>query len=287
MNYRDRVGNSFHEDSFQDKFLKKVYRSTCGRMLMRPLVVPAVSELGGKLLNTHLSSYFVPGFIRRNHIHMEDYETCAYNSYNDFFTRKIRPEARPVEMTSEALISPSDGKVSVYPVSSQGIITIKHSDYSVASLLRDKALAKDYEGGICFVIRLTVDNYHHYCYVDSGKKTCNRVIPGLYHTVNPVAFEHIKVFKENTRAYCGIHSPNFGNIIQMEVGAMMVGKIVNLHEEKMVTRGEEKGYFEFGGSTIVLLVKKDRVKVCEDIAKNMADGYETLVKMGEVIGWKA
>ena len=67
----------------------------------------------------------------------------------------------------------------------------------------------------------------------------------------------------------------------------MVGKIVNLHEEKMVTRGEEKGYFEFGGSTIVLLVKKDRVKVCEDIAKNMADGYETLVKMGEVIGWKA
>lgn len=287
MNYRDREGNSFHEDSFQDTFLKKVYQSTCGRMLMRPLVVPAISKIGGRVLDTQLSSCFVPGFIRRNHIDMSDYEPCVYTSYNDFFTRRIRPEARPIEMKPEALISPSDGKVSVYPVSSQGIITIKHTDYSVASLLRDSTLAKAYEGGICFVIRLTVDNYHHYCYVDSGEKTVNRVIPGLFHTVNPVAFEHVAVFKENTRAYCGIHSPNFGNMIQMEVGAMMVGKIVNLHEAKTVMRGEEKGYFEFGGSTIVLLVKKDRVKVCDDIAKNMSEGYETLVKMGEVIGWKA
>ena len=136
------------------------------------------------------------------------------------------------------------------------------------------------------IFRLTVDDYHRYCYVDNGTKEDNIFIPGVLHTVNPIANDHYPIYKENSREYTILHSEVFGDIVVMEVGALLVGKIVNHHGKARVTRGQEKGYFQFGGSTVVMLLKADTVQVDEDIIENSRKGYETIVKMGEKIGRK-
>ena len=109
---------------------------------------------------------------------------------------------------------------------------------------------------------------------------------GVLSTVNPVVNEYVPVYKENSRNYCLIRTEEFGDIIQMEVGALLVGRITNAHPygRRTVLRGEEKGYFEFGGSTIVLLLEKDKVEVCKDLIENTREGFETMLKQGEIIG---
>ena len=106
----------------------------------------------------------------------------------------------------------------------------------------------------------------------------------MLHTVNPAACETLPVYKENTREYTLIRSSRFGDVLQMEVGALMVGRILNYHGIRNVEKGQEKGRFEFGGSTIILALEKSRVQLDHRLLENTENGYETLVKMGESIG---
>ena len=161
---------------------------------------------------------------------------------------------------------------------------VKNTSYTLRSLLRNRNLADHYEDGTLLVFRLSVDDYHRYCYIDSGMKSKNFRIKGVFHTVNPIAHETVPVFKENTREYTILSSRNFGRLLVMEVGALLVGKIVNYHEKAYVMRGEEKGRFEFGGSTIIVCIEKGRVIIDNDIMENSMKGIETKVKMGEKIG---
>lgn len=290
MKYRDRSGNPAGRTSGQDYFLKLLYGTAAGRRFVRFLIRPSVSRLGGMVLNTSLSKVLIPLFVKKAGISMEEYEKSnfkAYDSYNDFFCRKIRRECRPVCDAPEALVSPCDGKVSVYPIDRECIFRIKNTAYTVESLLRSGRLAERYSGGYAYVFRLTVDDYHRYCYAVSGRKSRQRRIRGVFHTVNPAANGHYPIYKENTREYCLIKTYHFGTIVQMEVGALMVGTIRNdCLGEQVVNRGEEKGRFEFGGSTIVLLAEPGKVKPDQDLLLNSQEGWETVTKMGEKIGEK-
>ena len=131
---------------------------------------------------------------------------------------------------------------------------------------------------------MCVDHYHRYCYVDSGKKSRNIFIPGKLHTVRPIALRKVPVFTENSREYTLIRTAEFGTLVQMEVGAMLVGRIVNHEGKGRAVRGREKGYFQYGGSTIILLAEPDQIKLREDVLKNSSLGQETAIKMGEMIG---
>ena len=114
---------------------------------------------------------------------------------------------------------------------------------------------------MAIILRLTVSDYHRYCYSVSGKKSINRRIEGIYHTVNSIANDYVPIYKTNTREYTRIVSPIYGSVIQMEVGALCVGRIVNYEEKANVTSGTEKGKFEFGGSTVVVFVQNDKVEI--------------------------
>lgn len=288
MKYRDRNGNPAGEESGQDRCLQFLYGTAAGRRLVRFLIRPSVSRLGGVLLSTGLSKVIIPPFVKRTGIRLEEYEISdpdGYASYNEFFCRKIRRDQRPVCEEDRVLISPCDGKVSVYPINGERVFRIKNTAYTLESLLRSGRLAERYSGGYAYVFRLTVDDYHRYCYVESGIKSRQRRIPGVFHTVNPVANDHYAIYKENTREYCLIKTPRFGTLVQMEVGALMVGTIRNYCSGKQpVIRGEEKGRFEFGGSTVVLLVEPGKVRPDEDLLLNSRNGWETVVKMGEKVG---
>lgn len=267
----------------QEKGTEFLYRTVLGRLILKGLVCPKISRLAGRFLDSPLSVKLIPPFIRQNEIDMSEYEPCIYKSYNEFFTRKIRKEQRPIEKAKNCLISPCDGSALVLPLGENSVFQIKKSRYNIRRLLHSKKLAEHYKGGSAVILRLSVTDYHRYCYVDDGIITDYRTIPGILHTVQPIANEYYPVYHENTREYCILHSENFGDIVVMEVGALFVGRIVNDKDRGIVRRGEEKGRFEFGGSTIVLLLEQSAVQWQPQLLENSATGKETPVKMGEVI----
>ncbi len=280
----DRKGNVFCENSLQDRFLEKFYNHKAGRILLRPFLSPVVSNVGGKILDSYLSKILISPFIYSHSINREEYEQKNYRSYNDFFKRKMLPGVRRIEKEKDIFISPCDSRLSVYRINDKNIFSIKHTKYTVKSLLKNQKLAELYENGYIWIFRLCVEDYHRYIYVDNGKVSKNIRIPGIFHTVNPVANDHYPIYKENTREYSLLKTENFGIVLQMEVGALLVGKIENRTEKKKVFRGEEKGNFAFGGSTVILMTQRGRVRPDEDILNYSVRGIETKVKLGEHIG---
>ncbi len=268
-------------------FTEFLYQHRLGRCLLKVLIQPSVSQMVGRWMDSSFSKCLISPFIRHYHLRMDEYQKKNYSSFNEFFCRKIKPERRPVDESPESFISPCDGLLSIYPIRDGLVIPVKQSEYSIPSLLRNKKLAKSFEGGNCVVLRLCVDHYHRYCYVDSGMQEQTVKIPGVLHTVRPVALLQHPVFKENAREYTLIHTENFGDLLQMEVGAMLVGRIVNSENAGSLRRGAEKGYFQYGGSTIILLTQKSKVSFSEKLYRATERGIEIPVKMGMKIGRKA
>jgi len=284
MKRKTRDGVLIDQPDGQDRLLKALYGCAAGRMLLKPLTRPALSRAAGRFLSTKFSCFLIKPFIRANQIDMEQFEATEYASYNEFFSRKIRPSARKVDFEPAHLISPCDSKLTALPIDASTRFTLKHTEYSVASLLKNDELAQSYTGGYALIFRLTVDDYHRYCYFDDGAKEEQVRLPGALHTVNPIANDYFPIYKENAREYTILHTRSFGDAVMMEVGALMVGRIVNHHEKATVVRGQEKGYFQFGGSTVVVLLKAGAAVIDEDILLNSREGVETVVRMGEKIG---
>ena len=268
------------------KTLNFLYHNILGRLFLKILVRPTISKIAGWFMDTRLSTVVIKKFIEKNNIDLDEYEEKKYTSYNDFFTRKIKDECRKIDMNKKSLISPCDSKLTAYEINDDSIFSIKNSYYKVEDLVKDKKLAKKYKGGYCLIFRLCVDDYHRYCYIDNGRHAENTYIKGVLYTVRPIALDKYNIYKENAREYTILNTENFGNVIHIEVGATMVGRIKNHHENYEFSKGEEKGMFLFGGSTIVLLIEKDKVEIEKSILNNTEQGYETIVKLGEKIGTK-
>ncbi len=264
--------------------LRLLYNTIPGRFVLRIMTRRGISALCGRFLDSPVSKCLIPGFIRKNGICMDEYEECEYSCFNEFFYRQIKKDARPVSDEAGDLIAPCDGLLSAYHITGDTVIPVKQSMYTIPELLGGDPAADAYTDGICLVFRLCVDNYHRYCYLDDGTKGENIFIPGELHTVRPVALAALPVFVRNCREYTVMETANFGRVTQIEVGAMLVGKIVNHMGAGSFHRGEEKGRFEYGGSTIVLLLEKDRVKLPKRLFDNTRRGIETKVKMGRTIG---
>ena len=242
--------------------LSFLYTTSVGRGLLSILVSPAVSKLAGRAMNTRLSALAVPGFIRSHDMDTAEFEKTKFSSYNDFFTRRLKAVSRPFEADEESIISPCDARLTVYPIMKGSRFWIKNGQYTLKSLLRDEELAKRYEGGLLWQFRLSVDDYHRYIYPVSGTRSDERMIHGVFL----------------------IRTKKLGTVLMMEVGAMMVGRITN-HETDAgaVECGTEKGYFEFGGSTIILLTQKKTVAPRQDIVYHSIGGSEARIRQGEKV----
>ena len=265
--------------------LEFLYGTAAGRLLLRPLVSRPLSQAAGLFLDTRLSKGLIGPFVRQNGIDTEDYDLSDIRCFNDFFCRPLKRGRRSVDMDPAALVAPCDGYLTAVTARGDTVLPVKQSRYSLERLLADPALAADFRDGLCLVFRLCVDHYHRYAYFDSGRKGETVFLPGILHTVRPIALADGPVFTENCRAYTVIESDGFGKAVQMEVGAMLVGKIVNEHPwPRRVTRGEEKGHFAYGGSTIIVLLQKDAAALCPELLAASARGEEFPVRMGERIG---
>ena len=266
--------------------LRFLYETALGRLILKLLCTRRVSRLCGRFLDSGVSRPLIRPFVRRHGIDLGEYTSQEFQSFNDFFSRKIREDRRPVASAPSSLIAPCDGLLSVYRLSGDTVIPVKQSRYTVSSLLGGDSVSENYQNGICLVFRLCVDHYHRYCYIDSGVKGENIFLPGELHTVRPIALEKLPVFTRNCREYTVIKTENFGTVVQIEVGAMLVGKIKNHHGPGSVRRGEEKGMFLYGGSTVIVLLEEGRAHLPEELYQAMESRVETPVKMGQRIGGK-
>lgn len=268
--YESPIGKSFTELLIKKKLFSKLYGSYCDTSLSKKKISKFIKDFN---IDMNISSNTIENF----------------NNFNDFFIRSLKEEARPIDNNNNLLISPGDGRLFAYEnISTDKLIQVKGIHYSLSELIGDDEIAKEYDGGLCLVLRLCPTDYHRFHFVDSGIPLENHFIKGNYYSVNPVALERIpKLYCQNKREWSQFKSDNFGDILHIEVGATCVGTILQSYTvNKRVNKGEEKGYFKFGGSTTLLLLKKDTVKIDEDIINQTNLGYETMILMGESIGKK-
>lgn len=266
---------------YSPKGAEFLYNNKLGSIILFIANKRWLSSLVGFFMNTKLSKIFINSFIKNNNINMSLYEKSNYKCFNDFFTRKLNNVK--IDENKSSLISPADSKLLVYKINNDLEVSIKNQKYKIEELLRDKELSNYYKNGYLLIFRLCVTDYHRYCYIDSGTLIETKKINGLFHTVGPISFKKYRIFKENQREYSVLKTDNFGQVIQMEVGALMVGKIKNNNLKKFI-KGEEKGYFLFGGSTICIFLKD--VKINKEILAYSAKGIEVEVKIGSKLGEK-
>lgn len=273
-------------------YIKWCYESPVGKGLTELLVKKKLfSKVYGIYCDTKLSKKKVSGFIKNFDIDMSicKNDINDFRSFNDFFIRELNENARPIDKDKGTLISPGDGRLFVYNnISINDLVQIKDITYSLSELIQDNDIASEYEGGVCLVLRLCPTDYHRFHFVDYGTCEKTHFIPGNYYSVNPTALERVaKLYCQNKREWCVFHSENFGDIIHVEVGATCVGSIIQSYKANTpISKGDEKGYFKFGGSTTILFFKPNTIIVDEDILTQSSLGFETKVNMGETIGRK-
>lgn len=282
--YDRKLNKMIIEKQYKKGYLDFLYRTIPGRILLKYFFSSKLfSRLYSIYLDTKASVKKIEPFIKKYNIDMSDYKNKQYKSFNDFFTREIEQGKRPYSAENNSLISPADARLTAYRIDEELKINIKKSIYRICELVRDESIGCQYHNGTCLVFRLTVDDYHRYHYIDDGYMSGKKVINGILHTVSPISSERYNVYSENQREVSVLKGENLGEFIQIEVGAILVGKITN-HSVEKFGRGDERGYFSFGGSTIILLFREGAVQVDADILKLSEEGIETKVRMGEKIG---
>ncbi len=262
-----------------------LYGNAFGRFLLQCILKTHADRVAVAFLRSQMSKSYMKRYVRKNAIPLSEASLAEFGSYNEFFTRTRDDLTFDAEPTH--LISPCDSLLSVFPIDDNSVFSIKGSHYCLRDLLGDEALAAEFSGGDCLIFRLCPSDYHHYCYIDDAFQTENHFIPGELHSVQPIACETYPVYIRNRRSWTLLRTAHFGSVVQTEVGALIVGGIVNPLENVEVKKGSEKGYFDLAGSTIVLFFQKDRIRLLPEIMQKTANGREHRVTYGEHIGHTA
>jgi phosphatidylserine decarboxylase len=284
--YERESGQLKTEKVAGEKWLVWLYYNPVGEATLWVLAKrKLVSSIYGNMMDRPSSAKKIHPFIEDFDIDLSIAQKQKFNTFNDFFTRKLRDDARPVDTSSAIVVSPADGKILAYADISNSWFIIKGYRFDVYSFLDNPDLAQKYHDGALLIIRLAPMDYHRFHFPVSGNISPNKKIDGDYYSVNPLALrKKAEIFCLNKREYSILSNPVFGDVVMAEVGATMVGSIIQTFKGSIVNKGEEKGYFKFGGSTIVLLFEKSKIHIDENLLINTAKGYETTVKMGERIG---
>ena len=278
---------TYSEKIIASSYLKFLYGSLIGYPFLKLLTGNQfVSYLYGKLMTTKYSRHYISKFVKEYNINTEEIEKSLdkFSHFNDFFYRKLKPLSRKIDNSIDSIISPSDGKILVYDNAQE--ILIKNQLYTLDNLIQNKSIADKYKNCSIAIIRLAPTDYHRFHFPCDGYVSNSTLINGKYFSVSPIALKfNPNIFFQNKRTYNELSSKKFGNILIMEIGATMVGSIKHTYQpESFVNKGDEKGYFEFGGSTLVLLFDSRNIIFDKDILINSKNNYETQIFMGEKIG---
>ena len=288
--FYDRAAKQLREECvLGDKWLRLAYCSPLRGILRWPLFCCSIfSRLMGWYLDRKCSVKRIEPTIRELGIDIDEAIIPAggFQSFNDFFSRKLKDGVRPLPADTNALISPADCRLTVYPqLQGDSVIPVKGTPYTLHELLG--ADAEGLSDGALMVCRLCPADYHRYHTPDAGKVLSCRAVRGKYHSVNPLALEcGCRVFTENLRVVVMLESAHAGRCAFVPVGAFGVASIHNHLDTPGMhfARGDEAGFFTFGGSTVIMVFPKNTVRFDDDIVEYSAKGIETLVKANSAIG---
>jgi len=278
------TGEPFEEKVLGEKLIRWAYQDSRSGFLERILFRSAcVSKLMGKWYDSSFSKGKIDAVIEKLAIDEDEFALPkeSYRSFNQFFTRQLKPDARPFSTDPELIVSPADGRVHVFPtLDEETFAPVKGHPFNLRKMIPGHA--DRFTNGALAIVRLCPADYHRYHFPCAGDITEDRCIAGALHSVNPIALgSGFDVFGDNQRCYTLIDTEYAGTMCFMEIGAFGVGGIVNTRLAGHVEKMDEKGYFKFGGSTVVLLFEPGRIRFYEDLVANSDDGKETLVKVGQ------
>lgn len=285
--------------SYVKTALVLMYHSTLGRTLTStPAVRLALARLSaseGKEMDSTHSRRHVDTFVRTFNIDLSELDRPLdeFTTFNAFFSRALRPGARPIAAPDDACVavSPADCRIMAFASHAEAAsVWIKGASYSLERLLggaEGGALSRTLEGGAVVVCRLAPQDYHRWHWPVAGIAGSRTPLPGALFTVSPIAIREPKpdVFTENKREVCVVKSPEFGVVAVVAVGATAVGSIViTTPDNARVSKGDEHGQFKFGGSTVILCFEPGAITLDADLVSNSQRPLETIVRMGERIG---
>lgn len=283
-----KSGTIISESPPAEGLLKFLYDNPFGKTAVLPIAKRKfISEIYGRKMDKPSSTKKIQAFVDQLNIDMNESErpVSEFISFNDFFYRKLKQGARPIE---NGFVSPGDGKLLAFEnIADVGNFFVKGRKFTLSEFLNDPALASKHKNSSLFILRLAPNDYHRFHFPCDGLVSDITKIKGDYYSVSPYALANnfTTVFCENKREYCILNSKEKGDIIVAPVGATMVGGIIETYTpNQQIKKGDEMGYFKFGGSTIVLIVDKEKLKIDADILENTKNHIETFVKMGEKIG---
>lgn len=280
----------FQEKVFSEDAMRLLYGSRLGLAFTdRVLSSLWINKIYGLYHDSLASHSKVLSFIEELQIDLSEcgHDLADYRSFNDFFARTLKDGARPIDPSPSALIAPADGRALAFPrINGNTLGHVKWAEVRLFDLFgKNSSLAKRYEDGACFIVRLAPADYHRYHFPFAGIAGPPQPVAGRLHSVSPYALEQgIPVYCLNKRSFCEIEVAQNSRILMMEVGALLVGSIQASYHAGQVEKGEEKGFFKFGGSTVILFFQKGSVAFDPDIVEQSAQSIESFVRMGEKIG---
>ena len=276
-----------------------LYKNSIGKAIRFFLTGSFFSQRYGWFQDHPLSRRKVAPFIENFNIPIEDYEPgsvealnieSSYKSFNEFFIRKFKPGKR--NFIADKNIMPAFSEARYYgweSISDDQIFPVKGSFLNASALLGSKAKKwqDTFHNGPLLLARLCPVDYHRFHYPDHGRVIEIFDEGNELESVNPLALEEKpEIFLKNQRRVSIIETQNFGKLAYVEVGAICVGKIIQSHHYKNFNRGDEKGYFLFGGSTVIVQGEPGKWKPSEDILEKTSNQQEVLVQLGQEIATK-
>ena len=285
------------EKIYGERWLRLVYENPLGRAALWLLVRRAIfSWYYGHRMNRRHSAAKVLPFIVDYDLDVDEFAKSAfeYKTFNEFFFRKLKPAARPIAPGDNIAVLPADGRHLVFPdVDSADGFYVKGAKFTLAELFGEahlprgqQALAPRFSGGAMVISRLAPMDYHRFHFPVGGRAGEPQLIPGWLYSVHPIALRHnLRYLVGNRRMVTLVDSPQFGAVAMIEIGATNVGRIRQTFiAGRNVAKGEEKGLFAFGGSCVITLLTRGRIRFDADLAEQSARHVETYARMGERLG---
>jgi phosphatidylserine decarboxylase len=285
--FNRHTGRLETEQVYGERFLRWVYGTPLGKLALRTLIKRgAFSRLYGWLMDSERSRGLIAPFIAKYGLDMGHFARALddFASFNDFFHRELKPGARPIDPDPRSVVFPADGRhLAVPDVSTMSGFFVKGQRFDLEALVGDPALAARFAGGALVLSRLCPVDYHRFHFPVGGVPGEPRLLHGSLSSVSPLALrQRLEYLWENKRAVTRLEAAEFGTILLIEIGATNVGSIVQTFRPGWpVAKGTEKGYFRFGGSSLITLFEPGRVQLAGDLLRESAQHRELYAWVGE------
>ena len=278
------------EQVYGDGYLRWTYGTVSGRLALAAVVKRVwFSRWYGWRMDRPASRQKIAPFIEQYGLDADDFarRPDEFANFNEFFYRRLKPEARPVDPDPSSVVFPADGRHLCIPdLSRNDGLFVKGEMFDLATLLGDDALTKQFAGGSLLLSRLCPVDYHRYHFPGAGHAGPSRLINGPLYSVNPIALcQNINILATNKRALTILETESLGRVLLLEIGATCVGSICQTYAENSnVSKGDEKGYFRFGGSSTITIFEPGRVTFDDDLIENSAQQRELYARFGDHMG---